>query len=78
MSQPTENRVIELVAEVIRRDKSKITLASRFIEDLEANSLDVVELVCLAEGEFGVQLPTARIAGIRTVGDVVHVLRKTN
>ena len=78
MSQPTETRVIELVAEVLRRDKNKITLESRFIEDLEANSLDVVELACLAEGEFGVQLPASRVTSIRTVGDVLHVLGETH
>ena len=76
MNQPTNDRVIELVAEVLRHDKSKIALSSRFKEDLEANSLDVVELACLAEGEFGVRIPESRIAAIRTVGDVIHVLNE--
>ncbi len=77
MSQALESRVIALVAEVLRRDKGQITLESRFIEDLEANSLDVVELACLAEGEFGVSIPESRLASIRTVGDVFHVLDET-
>jgi len=77
MSEPTDSRVIELVAEVLRRDKNKVTLGSRFIEDLEANSLDVVELVCLAEGEFDVRIPEPRLASLRTVGDVLQVLRES-
>jgi acyl carrier protein len=78
MNQSTKDRVIELVAEVLRRDKSKVTLDARFIEDLEANSLDVVELACLAEDAFGVRLPESRIATIRTVGDFIHVLEETS
>lgn len=76
MSQPTETRIIELVTEVLRRDKGDVTLASRFVEDLEANSLDVVELACLAEEEFSVRIPESRIAGIRTVSDVIHVINE--
>ncbi len=60
MSEPTDSRVIELVAEVLRRHKGKVSIESRFIEDLEANSLDVVELVCLAEGEFNVRISEQR------------------
>jgi len=74
MTQPPENRIIDLIAEILQRDRAKITLESRFIEDLEANSLDVVELACLAEEEFGVRIPEAQIAYIRTVGDVIHVI----
>ena len=76
MSQPTEYRIIELVAEVLRRDKVEVTLESRFVEDLEANSLDVVELACLAEEEFGVRIPESKIASIRTVGDVIYVINE--
>ena len=76
MSQPTENRIIELVTEVLRREKGEVTLQSRFVEDLEANSLDVVELACLAEEEFGVRIPESRIVSIRTVSDVLHVINE--
>jgi len=74
MSRPQPERVIELVAEVTRRDKSSITMDSRFIADLGANSLDVVELACLLEGEFNVSIPEARLLQIRTVGDVIQTL----
>lgn len=77
MNQSTNDRIIELVAEVLRHDKSQITADSRFVEDLEANSLDVVELACLLEGEFGIRLPEPQIAAIRTVGDAVRLLNET-
>lgn len=77
MNQPNENRVIELVAEVLRQNKEAVSLESRFIEDLEANSLDVVELACLLEGEFGIRLPETQIAAIRTVGDAVRLVNET-
>lgn len=76
MNQSIQARVIELVADILRHDKAQITLASRFKEDLEANSLDVVELALLAEEEFGVRIPEADIASIRTVNDVIHVLNE--
>lgn len=74
MIEPTEYRVIELVAEVLHHDKSGINVNSRFVEDLEANSLDVVELACMAEEEFGILIPESKIATIRTVSDVIKIL----
>jgi len=76
MNSINEERVFELVAEVLHRTRSEITTQSRFIEDLEANSLDVVELACLIEGEFDLYIPESEIPSIRTVGDVIHALRK--
>lgn len=76
MNSLNEDRVFELVAEVLHRDRVEVTSQSRFIEDLEANSLDVVELSCLIEGEFGLSIPVSQITSIRTVGDVIHALRK--
>ena len=76
MNSPIETRVIELVAEILRLDKGQIKLESRFVEDLEANSLDVVELACLAEEQFGTRISEAQIASIRTVGDVIHVIHE--
>ena len=74
MNQPIENRVIEMVAEILRQDKATVSLESRFLEDLGANSLDVVELICLAEGEFGIRITESKIAEIRTVADVIYVI----
>lgn len=76
MSTPLEEKVLDLVAEITRHEKDRITLASRFVEDLEANSLDVVELACLVEGEFDVRVSDARIASIRTVGDVIQAIHE--
>ena len=48
-----EERVIEITAEQLGVDKGEITLESRFREDLEADSLDLVELIMAFEEEFG-------------------------
>jgi acyl carrier protein len=76
MDQMIESRLMKLAAEVLRRDASRVTLAARFVEDLEANSLDVVELICRAEAEFGVVIPESRLGALRTVGDVVALIRE--
>jgi acyl carrier protein len=76
MDKSIENRVIELVTQVLRRKEGEVTLQSRFVEDLEANSLDVVELTCLAEEEFGVPIAEAQLPSIRTVSDVVRVINE--
>jgi acyl carrier protein len=76
MDKSIENRVIELVTQVLRRKEGEVTLQSRFVEDLEANSLDVVELTCLAEEEFGVRIAEAQLPSIRTVSDVVRVINE--
>ena len=76
MSDTLEARLITLIADVTRRDASSITAASRFIEDLEVDSIDMVELVSLSEGEFDVQIPDEIIGEFRTVGDVLQCLRE--
>lgn len=76
MKDDLNQRVFVLVAEVLRCDPAKVSPQARFIEDLEANSLDVVELACLVEGEFCLHFHEAQIANIRTVGDLIDALRQ--
>lgn len=70
----TRARVFELVAEIKSCDPSSLTDDTRFLEDLEANSLDLVELISLAEGEFGVTLPLSRLPELKTLGEVVRAI----
>ena len=71
-----ENKIIELIAEKLCKKKEQITMASRLVEDLGADSLDVVELIMAFEDEFGVSLPDEEIAKMKSVGDIVSFISK--
>ncbi|MDD3404281.1 MAG: acyl carrier protein [Hespellia sp.] len=60
-----------LVAENLNADAATITEATTFVEDLGADSLDLVELVMAFEEEFEVSIPEEEVANLVTVGDVV-------
>jgi len=53
-----EQRVREIVAEQLERDVNEVTNTASFIDDLGADSLDIVELVMKMEEEFGIEIPT--------------------
>ena len=56
----TFERIRELLAEQLDIDEEKITMDSNILEDFEADSLDVVDMVMSLEDEFGVEIPTRR------------------
>jgi acyl carrier protein len=55
-------------------DKGQLTRSTSFIEDVGADSLDIVELVMELEEEFGVTLPDDQAEKIKTVGDAVDAI----
>jgi acyl carrier protein len=69
-------RVLRLVAEGLGVDPSKVTDASAFVEDLGADSLDVVELVMSLEEEFEVKIPDAEAEKLKTVGQLIDWLMR--
>ena len=69
-----EAKIIELIADKLCKKIDQITLTSRLVEDLGADSLDVVELVMAFEDEFGISLPDEDIAKMKTVGDIVNFI----
>ncbi len=71
-----ENKIIDLIADKLCKKKDQITTTSRLVEDLGADSLDVVELIMAFEDEFGVSLPDEDIAAMKTVGDVINYIKK--
>ena len=71
-----EEKIINLIAEKLGKEKGQITLKTNLIEDLGADSLDVVELVMTFEDEFGITLPDEDVAKMKTVGDVVTYIKK--
>ena len=73
-----EEKIINLIAEKLGKKKEQITLKTNLVEDLGADSLDVVELIMTFEDEFGVTLPDEDVAKMKTVGDIVAYINKIN
>jgi acyl carrier protein len=71
---PVEQRVREIVAEQLERDVNEVTKTASLIDDLGADSLDVVELVMKMEEEFGIEIPDEEAEKIKTVNDVVQYI----
>ena len=71
-----EEKVKEIVGDKLGVDKGEVDIGSKFIEDLGADSLDIVELVMAFEEEFGVDIPDEEAENIRTVGHAVTYLNK--
>jgi acyl carrier protein len=57
-------------------EEDKITMDSDIVGDLEADSLDVVDLVMTIEDEYGLEVPDDQIENFRTVGDVVRYIEE--
>ena len=71
---PLEQRVREIVAEQLERDVNEVTNMASFIDDLGADSLDIVELVMKMEEEFGIEIPDEEAEKIKTVNDVIQYI----
>jgi len=69
-----EKRVREIVAEQLERDVNEVKGESSFIDDLGADSLDIVELVMKMEEEFSIEIPDEEAEKIKTVNDVVNYI----
>ncbi len=70
------DRLISAIADVLDLDKSTITVDSKFVDDLGADSLDVLEIIMGIEDEFGIQIPTDQTESIVTVGDAYEKIKQ--
>lgn len=68
--------IVKMLSEQLGVAPSKITLESKIVDDLGADSLDVVELLMQLEDSTGKTIPDEKVAEIKTVGDLVSVLEK--
>ena len=71
-----QEKVIEIVSEQMGVDKSEITPETSFINDLNADSLDTVELVMEFEDEFDMSIPDEEAEKIQTVGAAIDYIKK--
>ncbi|WP_188205774.1 acyl carrier protein [Alkalibacillus aidingensis] len=71
------DRVKNIIVERLDVDESKVTEAASFKDDLEADSLDVVELVMELEDEFDMEISDEEAEKINTVGDAVNYINST-
>ncbi|MHB8917902.1 MAG: acyl carrier protein [Desulfocucumaceae bacterium] len=69
-------KVRALISEQLGIDEADITMESSFIEDLGADSLDIVELVMALEEEFDIVIPDEDAEKIRTVGEAVNYIKE--
>ncbi len=72
----TADKVKEIVADELSVDPTIVTPQARFVEDLGADSLDVVELVMRFEEEFEIEIPDEDAEKIVTVGDAATYIEK--
>jgi acyl carrier protein len=72
----TFDKVKEIVVEQLGVDEADVTLDSTFIDDLGADSLDIVELIMAFEEEFNIEIPDEAAEKIKTVRDAVEYIDK--
>ena len=74
--KPIEEKVKDIIVEQLGVNPEQVTPQASFIEDLGADSLDIVELVMAFEEEFGCEIPDDAAETILTVGDATKFLEK--
>jgi len=68
-------KVKEIVVEQLGVEESEVTMEASFIDDLGADSLDIVELIMALEEEFDLEIPDKEAEKIATVGDAVEYIK---
>ena len=76
MDEKLFNDVKQVLAKQLRRPEDGITAESRIMEDLGADSLNILMLLMTIEEDFGIKIPDEELAVFKTVGDVVSYLEK--
>ena len=71
-----EEKVSNIIAEQLGVEKDKIKPESSFIDDLGADSMDIVELVMAFEEEFSIQVPEQEEGNIKTVQDAIDFIQQ--
>ena len=76
MSDVDKDKVYEIIAEELGVDKGSLKPETSFVNDLNADSLDIANLAMEFEDEFGIELPEDDDNAINTIGDVFSLIEK--
>lgn len=71
-----ESKMIDIIVEQLSVDKDKVVSGASFVDDLGADSLDLVELIMAMEEEFDVEIPDEEAEKIATVKDAIDFVNK--
>ncbi len=72
------SKIKEVVAEQLGVDVTELTSETSLKEDLNADSLDLFQIIMSLEEEFGIEIPTEDTESINTIGDIENYLSKRN
>ena len=75
MSEEIQNKVVETVVKNLGVDKNKVTPEAKFIDDLGADSLDLVELIMQFEEDFGLEIPDDDAEKILSVQNAIDYIK---
>ena len=70
------DRVKEVIVDQLGADEAAVTMEASFVDDLGADSLDIVELIMGLETQFDIEIPDEEAEKIRTVGDAVNYIKE--
>ena len=70
----TLDKIKEIIAEQLSVEEDAVKMETHLMKDLEADSLDAVEIIMAIEDEFGIEVPDEAVENFHTVGDVVAYL----
>lgn len=76
MNDTTAAKVVRIVSEILGVAEHEIEMESRFVEDLDAESIQSVELMAAFEEEFGIEMDEEEAMQVKTVGQAVEYIEK--
>ncbi|MGI6280467.1 MAG: acyl carrier protein [Acutalibacteraceae bacterium] len=68
-------KIVSILADQLDVDENDLTMETNIVKDLDADSLDVVELLMTIEDEFDVEIPDEEIENIKTIGDLTEYIQ---
>jgi acyl carrier protein len=74
--KPIDQRVKDIIVEQLGVKPDQVTPEAKFVEDLGADSLDIVELIMALEEEFGIEVPDEQAEKLLNVGDVTKYIEE--
>lgn len=72
--QNLSEKVISMITKKLGKKEGEVTLSSRLVEDLDADSLDIVELLMLLEDEYGIVIADEDAVKLNTIEDIINYI----